>query len=70
MEIDLRNSNNTDDGAIELRFSYSDTIREFNDELILLEDDFCGEGYTLFKKDIDCLIKALQKAKELWGDGE
>lgn len=40
---------------------------ESHDKGVKLTDSYDGEPYNICEEDIDNLIKALQKAKELWG---
>jgi len=45
-------------------------VQRYNQELIEILDVEDGIHLRIYTRDINYLIKALQKAKELWGDGE
>jgi len=49
-------------------FSDSDSVDYESDGVISIYDNTCNHGCKVFISDIPNLIKALQKAQELWGD--
>jgi len=70
MKIDVRNhKENVVDGIV---FGITDEFLKqgLHENMIEIVDDHNESFVEIYKKDIDYLIKALQKAKELWGDGE
>ena len=70
MKIDVRNhKENVVDGIV---FGVADEFvkQGLQENMIEIVDDHNESFVEIYKKDIDYLIKALQKAKELWSDGE
>jgi len=47
-----------------------EAVQRYNQELTEILDVEDGTHLRIYTRDINYLIKALQKAKELWGDGE
>lgn len=66
MEIDIRN--NSEEIVDIIRFSEHDIIKHDDNVIEIIDEDDPPSCTTIYKKDIDNLILALQKAKELWGD--
>jgi len=50
--------------------SQGEFIRDYVATTVQIVDEVGKCEMEIYKSDLDCLIKALQKAKELWGDGE
>ena len=49
---------------------HGELVQRYNQELIEILDVEDGTHLQIYTRDINYLIKALQKAKELWGDEE
>lgn len=64
--IDIRN--HSEEKITSIVFSERDIIEHESTSLINIRDTSCDESCSVFIKDIPNLIKALQKAQELWGD--
>lgn len=68
MEIDIRN--NVETQITKIRFAEDDYLEVYeSDPSILRIADGCGCETYIYIKDIDNLIKALEKAKEVFGNG-
>lgn len=66
MEIDIRN--HSDEVVDVIRFSDRDIIRHEDSAIEIIDEGDHQYRTAIYKKDIDNLILALQKAKELWGE--
>lgn len=64
--LDIRNY--VEEDITTIKFSDGDSIEHKSSDVIIIRDNVCGDFCGVFVSDIPNLIKALQKAQELWGD--
>lgn len=68
MEIDIREPRQ---GFVEvIKFSDSDSLNYDCKIFFSIESSNYERDHRVYFKDVDNMIKALKKAKELWGDGD
>ena len=70
MDINVRNIDENLETMNLIFGERGELVQRYNQELIEILDVEDGIHLRIYTRDINYLIKALQKAKELWGGGE